>query len=137
MNKTNWGRLLTLGALSVVVLGGVAFGVNFLWQKQFGPTTASTADCRLAQELIDKARTAPRDDAEAERWEQAIRQIRYTRLKDDGISTQVGKYVAWSRAKATGKGELPTTKQFEDMKDEAIGHCDDSDVNLTIPAIGS
>lgn len=137
MTKVNWGKLLILGALTVVVLGAVAFGVNFVWQKQFGPTTASAADCRLAQELIDKARTPPRDGAEAEKWEQSIRQVRYTQLKDDGVSTQVGKYVAWNRAKATGAGELPTAKQFEAMKDEAIGHCDDSGVDLRIPSMGS
>lgn len=137
MTKVNWGKSLTLGVLIVVVLGGIAFGVNFLWQKQFGPTTASAADCRLAQELIDKARTAPSVDAEAEKWEQSIRQVRYTRFEDDGVSTQVGKYVSWSRAQKTGKGELPTTKQFEEMKDEAIGHCDDSGVDLKIPAVGS
>jgi hypothetical protein len=137
MTKVNWAKLLLVGALTVVVLGGVAFGVNFVWQKQFGPTTASAADCRLAQELIDKARTPPSDDAEAEKWEQSIREVRYTQLKDDGVSTQVGRYVGWNRVKATGKGELPTAAQFKEMKDEAIGHCDDSGVDLRIPAMGS
>ncbi len=137
MTKVNWGKILTLGVLTVVVLGGIAFGVNYVWQKHFGPTPASAADCRLAQKLIDQAGTAPKVDAEAEKWEQDIRQVRYTRFKDDGISTQVGYYVYWSRVKATGVGELPTAKEFQHMKDEALGHCADSGVALKIPAIGS
>ncbi len=134
---TNWARLLTLGAVTLAVLAGVVFGVNYVWQKQFGPTTASAADCRLAQQLFDQARTAPSDKAKAEQWEKEIRTIRYNQLKDQGLSTQVGRYVSWNLAKATGEGERPTTKQFAEMKDEAVGHCDGSGVDLTIPAITS
>jgi len=134
---TNWGKILTLGAVTIVLLAGVAFGVNYLWQKRFGPTTASAADCKLAQQLIDKAQTPPTDKVAAQKWDDEIRQIRYTQLVDQGVSTQVGRYVRWERAKATGDGALPTAEEFKNMKDEAIGHCDDSGVDLKIPAIAS
>jgi len=132
---TNWGKIVMLGVLTIAVLAAAAFGVNYLWQKQFGPTTASAADCRLAQQLFDKAQTPPTDKAAAQKWELDIRQIRYTQLVDQGVSTQVGYYVRWAVVKATGEGERPTAAQFKKMKQEAIGHCDDSGVNLNIPAI--
>ena len=132
---TNLGKILTLGVLTIALLAGVAFGVNYLWQKRFGPTTASAADCRLAQQLFDQAQTPPSDKVAAQKWEQEIRQIRYTKFVDTGISTQVGIYVHWAAAKATGEGQRPTDKEFKKMKDEAIGHCDDSGVDLKIPAI--
>lgn len=62
-------KLVALGALTLAVLAGVAFGVKRLRDERFGPATASTAE------------------------------------------------------------------EFDGMKDRAIGHCDDSDVDLRIPQI--
>ncbi|WP_405095587.1 hypothetical protein [Micromonospora sp. NBC_01412] len=132
---TNRTRILTLGMVTVVILAAVAFGVNYLWQERFGPTTASTDDCELAQQLIDRAQTPPTGKAEAQQWEKEIRQIRYTRIEDEGVSTEVGRYVAWAVVRATGEGERPTAADFEQMKNEATGHCDGSGVDLKIPAI--
>ena len=129
------GRVIVLGALTLVLLAGVAFGVNWLWDKRFGPTTASAADCKLAQQLIDQAQNPPHDKAAAEKWVSQIRQVRNTRFEDDGINTEVGKYVQWQALKATGSPERPTTKQYSDMEERAIGHCDDSGVDLRIPKI--
>jgi hypothetical protein len=128
-------RHVTFGILTAIILAGVAFGVNYLWEKRFGPTTASAADCRLAQELIDKAQTPPADPAEAEKWEQQIRQVRYTRFENDGISTEVGRYVRWSRVKATGSAERPAAGVLDEITELAIGHCDDSGVDLRIPKL--
>ncbi|MEU8657483.1 hypothetical protein, partial [Actinoplanes philippinensis] len=55
--------------LAAVVLAGVAYGVNYLWDKRFGPTAASAADCRLAQELIDNAQNPPTHPPEGAKWE--------------------------------------------------------------------
>ncbi|GIE77273.1 hypothetical protein Aph02nite_32230 [Actinoplanes philippinensis] len=121
--------------LAAVVLAGVAYGVDYLWDKRFGPTAASAADCRLAQELIDKAQNPPSDAAEGEKWEQQIRQIRYTRLENDGISTEVGKYVHWSMVRATGDPARPPAGTLEEMTELAIGHCEDSGVELRVPKI--
>lgn len=133
--NTRWTYLLTLATVTVAGLTAIAIGAGALWQRYTGPTRASTADCELAQQLFDRAQTAPADGAQAERWEREIRQIRYTRLADEGLSTEVGRYVAWSRVRATGTGERPTAEQFDRMKDEALGHCEGSDVDLKIPAI--
>ncbi|SDS83522.1 hypothetical protein [Actinoplanes derwentensis] len=128
-------RLLSFAVLTVVVLAGVAYGVNYLWDKRFGPTTASAADCRLAQQLFDKAQTPPADPAEAEKWEVQIRQIRYTQFVDQGISTQVARYVSWKRVQATGATERPDAGELDEITELAIGHCDDSGVDLKIPRI--
>ncbi|MEU4624727.1 hypothetical protein AB0G04_32735 [Actinoplanes sp. NPDC023801] len=128
-------RHITFGLLTAIILAGVAFGVNYLWDKRFGPTAASAADCRLAQELIDKAQNPPTDPVEAEKWEQQIRQVRYTRFENDGISTQVGSYVHWNRVKATGAPERPDPGTLDEITELAIGHCEDSGVDLRIPKL--
>ena len=128
-------RLVSFVILAAVVLGGVAYGVNFLWDKRFGPTTASAADCRLAQQLIDKAQLPPTDAAGLEKWEQEIRQVRYTRLDDEGLSTQVGRYVHWKGVQSTGGTDRPDPGELDEITDLAIGHCDDSGVDLKLPKI--
>jgi hypothetical protein len=128
-------RNVTFGILTAIILAGVAFGVNHLWDRRFGPTAASAADCRLAQELIDKAQTPPADAAEAEKWEQQIRQVRYTRFEDDGISTEVGRYVRWQKARATGEDVRPRAGELDEIYELAAGHCEDSGVELRIPKI--
>lgn len=134
-NRPDVGKLVTFGFLTVIVLAGVAFGVNYLWDKRFGPTAASATDCALAQQLIDQAQTPPTDVAEAEKWEQQIRQVRYTRFENDGISTQVGRYVHWSRVKATGDSARPDPGELDEITELATGHCDDSGVDLRLPKI--
>lgn len=126
---------ITFGILTAIILAGVGFGVNYLWDKRFGPTAASGADCALAQELIDKAQTPPADATEAESWEQQIRQVRYTRFENDGISTEVGRYVYWSRVKATGAAERPRAGELDEITELAVGHCADSGVDLRIPKL--
>ncbi|GAA1652190.1 hypothetical protein [Actinoplanes couchii] len=128
-------RLVSFAILTVVVLASVAFGVNYLWDKRFGPTSASAADCKLAQELIDKAQTPPTNATEADKWEKEIRQIRYARFEDDGISTEVGRYVRWKRVQATGAPERPAEGELDEITELAIGHCDDSGVDLKLPKI--
>jgi hypothetical protein len=126
---------ITFGILAAIVLAGVAFGVDYLWDKRFGPTAASAADCALAQQLIDKAQTPPTEEPRAEQWEQQIRQVRYTQLENDGISTEVGRYVHWSRIRATGATIRPRAGELDEITELAIGHCEDSGVELRIPKI--
>jgi|GEM_PF-1759475 len=133
--RTTALRLIVLGAVTVVVLVAVAFGGNYLWQLRFGPTPASAADCRLAQQLFDRGSTAPTDPAEAEEWEQDLRRIRYAEFVNDGISTEVGRFIYWSRVKATGEGERPTADQVAEMRRNAEGHCAGSGIELTIPEL--
>lgn len=128
-------RLLLPIAITVVFLLAGAALATWAWRKYNGPTAASKADCQLAQQLFDRARNAPSDPAAAEKFETDLRQIRYTQLKDDGISTQVGRYITWQVVHSTGKGIPPTEAQFTDMKDQALGHCDDSGVKLNIADI--
>jgi hypothetical protein len=126
---------ITFGILTAIILAGVAFGVNYLWDKRFGPTAASAADCTLAQQLIDKAQTPPTDAAQAEQWEQQIRQVRYTQMENDGISTEVARYVYWSRIRATGDPSRPDPGTLDEITELAIGHCEDSGVDLRVPKI--
>ncbi|ROO62147.1 hypothetical protein EDC02_4118 [Micromonospora sp. Llam0] len=133
--RTTALRLIVLGAVTLVVLAAVAFGGNYLWQLRFGPTPASTADCELAQQLFDRAITAPTDPAEAEEWEQGLRRIRYAEFVNEGISTEVGRFIYWSRVKATGEGERPTPAEVTEMRRNAEGHCAGSGVELTIPEL--
>jgi hypothetical protein len=126
---------ITFGILTAIILAGVAFGVNYLWDKRFGPTAASAADCTLAQQLIDKAQTPPTAEPQAEEWEQQIRQVRYTQFENDGISTEVGRYVRWSRVRATGSAMRPDAGELDEITELAVGHCDDSGVELRVPKI--
>jgi hypothetical protein len=133
--KTSVGTVVLGGAAAVAVMAAVAVSGNYLWQKQAGPTQASKADCVLAQQLFDRAQAGPGDATKAAAWETEIRQIRYTKLADEGLSTQVGKYVYWATVKATGAGEKPTVTEVDKVLKEAKGHCGDSGVNLVIPVI--
>jgi hypothetical protein len=128
-------RLAILAVVTVAVLAAVAFGVNYLWQRQFGPTRASAADCQLAQQLLDQTRNPPSESAEAEQWEQDLRKIRYAQFVDQGISTEVGRFIHWSRVKSTGEGERPTTEQISRARRNAEGHCASSGVKLTFPEL--
>lgn len=128
-------RLIVLGAVTVVLLAAIAFGGNYLWQLRFGQTCASAADCQLAQQLFDQGKNAPSEPAEAEQWEQDIRKIRYADFVDQGISTEVGRFIYWSRVKATGEGERPTPAEITLMRSNAEGHCAHSGVELTIPEL--
>ncbi|WP_153040561.1 hypothetical protein [Actinoplanes sp. TFC3] len=131
----NWSQLLILGVVAVLVLGGVAYGVNYVWNKRFGPTAASAADCELAQKMFDKAAAFPSDKAAAEKWEKEIRQYAPSRFENDGVATQVLRYTIWARNKATGSPDRPAAGVLEDIEKEALGHCKDSGVKLTIKKI--
>ncbi|WP_326552042.1 hypothetical protein [Micromonospora sp. NBC_01813] len=128
-------RLIVLGAVTVALLAAIALGGNYLWQLRFGQTRASAADCQLAQQLFDQGENAPSEPAEAEQWEQDIRKIRYADFVDQGISTEVGRFIYWSRVKATGEGERPTPAEITLMRENAEGHCAHSGVELTIPEL--
>ncbi|MFD9701021.1 hypothetical protein [Lentzea sp. NPDC059081] len=116
-------RLAAFALAAVVVVGGVGFGVNYVWQISRGPTQASEVDCDLAQELIDRANGMPSDAAAAKALEADIRQARYSRFENDGISTEVGRYVTWKLVKATGDGTVPTREQYDEMVGNAQAHC--------------
>lgn len=122
-------------AVAVAVVAAVAIGGNYLWNRRFGPTPASQADCQLAQELFDKAQSAPADPTKSDAWEQQIREIRYAQMKDEGLSTQVGKYAHWAAVKASGAGDKPTAKKVDDAVSQAQGHCRQSGVSLVIPPL--
>ncbi|MBU2667290.1 hypothetical protein KOI35_27645 [Actinoplanes bogorensis] len=130
-----WAWPAVFGLLTLVVFGGAAAGLKWQWDRWTRPTAASVADCRLAQQLIDEAQAAPSGPADAARWEKGIRQTRYERLADAGISTEVGRYVSWQVVRATGQGERPSAHQFQVMTGNAAGHCDRSGVDLHIPPI--
>ena len=132
--STNRATPLIGVAVALAVVTAVAVGGNYAWQRQFGPTLASKADCTQAQQLFDSARTAPADPAQAEAWETEIRKARY-KMDDDGLNTQVGKYAHWAAVKATGAGDKPSIKQFDTMVKEAKGHCRESGVDLVIPPL--
>jgi hypothetical protein len=128
----NTVRLVTFGFVAVLLIVGVGLGVNYAWKELRAPTSASAADCELAQQLLDKAGSMPSDVQRANDLEVEIRATRYARFEDDGISTEVGKYVHWKAVKATGQGEKPTRDDYDQMVRNAKGHCDDQR-DLVIP----
>ena len=131
--KSPAARLVIPIAITVVVLAVVAFGVTWAWRSFNGPTAASKADCTLAQQMIDQAQTVPSDPAAAKKFEADLRKQRYAQFQDDGVSTQVGRYISWQVVHVTGEDVAPKPAQFQEMKDEAHGHCDGSGVDLKIP----
>ncbi|GIM76061.1 hypothetical protein Aco04nite_48430 [Winogradskya consettensis] len=116
-----------------LVLGTVAYGINYVANKRLRPTAASAADCRLAQKMFDKAAAFPVGDAAAaEVWETQIRQYAPGRFENDGVATQVLRYTMWARTEAAGGTDRPEAGVLDDIDKEAHGHCDDSGVEITI-----
>ncbi|WP_394618541.1 hypothetical protein JNUCC0626_05415 [Lentzea sp. JNUCC 0626] len=116
-------RLVAFAIAAIVVVGGVGFGVNYAWQASRGPTQASKEDCDLAQQLIDRAGGMPSGAEEAKALDEEIRKIRYAQFENDGISTEVGRFVSWKLVKVTGEGSVPTREKYEEMVSNAQGHC--------------
>ncbi|MGI8311868.1 hypothetical protein [Saccharopolyspora hattusasensis] len=132
--KTAEKKTIALFALvAVVVLTGIGFGVSYAWRESRGPTAATAEDCVLAQELFDKAGTVPSGKEEAKAFEKEIRAMDYPQFVDQGIRTEVGKYVTWKVSKVTGEGTPPSREKFDEMVENAQGHCSDQQP-LNIPA---
>jgi hypothetical protein len=133
-NRPKLLRLVGLGVLTVAILTAVAVGGNYAWQKRFGPSQASPADCALAQKIIEEAQTLPADQAKVDQWLKEKHTQRFADMKDGYLGLQISRYEYWAGVKATGNGERPTTAEFADMTKEANSHCDKP---LTIPAVRS
>ncbi len=127
----DWTKLLVLGAVTAVVLGGVAYGVDYLWQKRFGPTSASAEDCRQAQRLFDQvAQRPPAKPGKTDEWVSEVRP-QWMQLTNDGLQTQ-GLAYSWMVARQTSGERPPTQVEYQSMLDLAHGHCEDSGVELKI-----
>jgi hypothetical protein len=125
-------KLLILGAVTAVVLGGVAYGVNYLWQKQFGPTQASAEDCRQAQRLFEQvAQRPPAKPGKVSEWVSEVRP-QWLQLKNDGLQSQGLIYSSMVARKTSGDEPQVTQAAYQDMLGEAHGHCEDSGVKLNI-----
>jgi hypothetical protein len=131
----NWGKMAAFGLVTILALGGVAYGVTYLWNLRYGPTAASAADCRIAQQQIDQAQSAPTDPAQKDAWKTELRRVRSTQMEDLGLVTEIAFYVAWKVNVASGEGDLPTDEEFKERVDRAIGACEDSGVELKIPGL--
>src|SRR3954469_21911633 len=101
---TNWTRILVIGVVTVAVLSGVGFGLNYLWESHYRPTQASAADCKLAQQIVDETQTPPSDKAQVQAWMEELHKARRGVMVDQGLSTEIGYYVRWAAVKAAGEG---------------------------------
>ena len=127
----DWTKLLILGAVTAVVLGGVAYGVNYVWQKRFGPTQASAEDCRQAQRLFDEvAQRPPAKPGQVDQWVAEVRP-QWMQLTNDGLQSQ-GLVYSWMVARKSSGEQPPTQDGYQRMLDEAHGHCEGSGVKLKI-----
>ncbi|MFI6095687.1 hypothetical protein ACIA8G_09050 [Lentzea sp. NPDC051213] len=129
-------RLIAFTFAAIVVVGAVGFGVTYAWQIWRGPTQASKADCDLAQQLLDKVVQVPAEPDKAKALEVEIRNVRYTQFEDpksSGISTEVGRYIAWRVNTVTKQSPAPTREQYDEVVKNANGHCRGHRV-LNIPA---
>lgn len=125
-------RLLIFGAVTAVVLGGVAYGVDYLWHKQFGPTSASAEDCRQAQRLFDQvAKRPPAKPGKSNEWLAEVRP-QWLQLANDGLQSQGLIYSSMVARKTSGDEPQVTPAEYQGMVDEAHGHCEDSGVELNI-----
>ncbi len=125
-------RLLILGAVTAVVLGGVAYGVDYLWKKRYGPTQASAEDCRQAQQLFDQvAKRPPAKPGKVSEWVAEVRP-QWLQLTNDGLQSQGLVYSSMVARKTSGDEPPVTQAAYQDMLDEAHGHCQDSGVKLNI-----
>jgi hypothetical protein len=123
-NRTHLTRTIVLGIVTIGVLAAVAVGGNHLWQKRFGPTQASAADCALAQSIVDQAQQLPKDEAAVAKWQKDMHDLRFGTKMDGFLGIQVSVYEQWAGRKATGEGLPPTAAEFRAMETEANRHCD-------------
>ncbi|SER36622.1 hypothetical protein SAMN05216188_110268 [Lentzea xinjiangensis] len=116
-------RIAAFAVVAIVIVAGVGFGVHYAWQVSRGPTQASKEDCELAQQLYDRAKQVPSDPAQAQALEVELRKIRYEQFENDGISTEVGRFIMWQVNEVTGGAPNPSRADYDDMVSNAQGHC--------------
>lgn len=119
----SWTRGIVLGILTLTIVAAVAFGGNYLWQKWFGPSQASAADCALAQTIIDQGKALTSDQAAAEEWARQMHDLRYSSMEDGYLGLQISRYEGMIIHQKTGLYDPVTEADARDMREQANSHC--------------
>jgi hypothetical protein len=116
-------RNIVLTAITIAILAGIFFGGSFLWQKRFGASQATSADCRTAQAVIDKAQSIPTEKAARDASYKAYR-AQWATIDDGYLQADVSGYVGGAYALAEGQPNERSKAGFQKMVDGANSHCD-------------
>ncbi|MGC9382598.1 hypothetical protein [Streptomyces sp. MH13] len=129
---------LLIGAVTAVIVAGLAAGAGYWWQDRDELSQASAEDCRLAQRIITEAEgisTGPVPDAE--KWWQETGDERRAQMKDGYLGAKISRYEGWAVETAKKSPDAPSAKDVKNLQEEAQGHCSDSGVTLSMPPLGS
>ena len=116
-------RNVVLTGITVAILAGIYFGGSALWEKRFGASKASAADCRTAQAVIDKAQTIPTEKAARDASYKAYR-AQWATIDDGYLQADVSGYVGGAYALAEGQPVERDKVAFQELVDGANSHCD-------------
>jgi hypothetical protein len=116
-------RNIVLISITIAILAAIFFGGTALWKSRFGPSHASAADCRTAQQVIDKAQTIPADKKARDASYKAYR-AQWNQIEDGYLQRRVSNYVAGAYELAEGRPLEQTATEFKENLDAANSHCD-------------
>jgi hypothetical protein len=116
-------RNIVLTVITICILAAVYFGGSALWQKQFGASQASAADCRTAQQIIDKAQAIPTEKSVREASYKAYR-AQWSTIDDGYLQADVSGYVGGAYALAEGEPVELDKASLQHQIDGANSHCD-------------
>jgi hypothetical protein len=129
-------RNVVLTTVVVALLAAVFFGGSALWQKQFGHSQSSAADCRQAQKVIDTAQTIPAGKAARDASYTAYR-AEWSKIDDGYLQGNVANYVYGAYELAEGRALEQTPAEFAEMVELANSHCEQTIVMPAHPPIAT
>jgi hypothetical protein len=116
-------RNIVLTVITVAILAAIYFVGSTLWQKRFGPSQSSAADCRTAQAVIDKAQNIPTGKAARDASYKAYR-AQWKTIDDGFLQADVSGYVGRLYSVADGETVDVSEASHKKMLDAANSHCD-------------
>ncbi|GAA3594420.1 hypothetical protein GCM10022223_06830 [Kineosporia mesophila] len=135
-------RDIVLGVLTLALLAGIYFGGTAVWQKYRGPSQATAADCRTAQQLVDTMQHLPKGKAALKASYTQERKT-WNTISDGYLQAPISGYMSAAYAVAGNDTEQLAIyndpadpwgqDDWDDLIDTANSHCHDRE--LTIPQI--
>ncbi|GLY29936.1 hypothetical protein [Kineosporia sp. NBRC 101731] len=92
-------RDIVLSFLTLGLLAGIYFGGTAVWQKYRGPSQATAADCRTAQQLVDTVQHLPKGKTALESSYAQERKT-WNTISDGYLQTPISGYMSLAYAVA-------------------------------------
>ncbi len=128
-------RNIILTTVTAALLAGIFFGGSALWQKRFGLSQASAADCDRSQALIDQAQSIPKGTAAQDAAYKAYRPN--GRRSTTATSRPRCPSTSSAYELAAGRPLEQSPESFRNMVEAANGHCDRTVVMPAHPPVAT